>query len=140
MDAEWRARIARADASLQRLEEIRASCRTLAEYVRDRDTAPLTERHVQIVVEAVLDLANLLIERNAWGAPDSGRKAVELLVQRKAISPRLGKSVITWIHTRNLIVHEYARIDDARLHRALRLHLKALRSAVAILSKRAGIA
>lgn len=139
MDGEWAARLARAEEAIRRLERLRTECATLAAYRKDADTRAVAERNIQIAVEAVVDLANHWIARRAWPRPGSAPEAIDVLIRRGAVPRKLGASLILWIKSRNVIVHEYAAIDPVRIHRAVRLHLDSLRQGIRTLAKGCGL-
>lgn len=140
MDAEWAARLSRAEQALRKLERIRRSHPTARSYREDSDSVDIAERNIQVVVEVVIDLANYLISLKAWPRAASATAAVKILAERRALAPRVATSVVSWVKTRNVIVHEYASIDSAKVHRALRLHLESLRGAVRALAVACGLA
>ena len=140
MDAEWGARLDRAHQALRKLERIRRECPTLRLYQANSDTVDVVERNIQVAVEAVIDLANLLIAQRSWPRAASATQAVQTLAVQGALSSRLGTSLIRWIKTRNILVHEYAAIDAVRVHLALRRHLAPLREGIRELASACGLA
>lgn len=138
MESKWAAILRRAEEAVRRLERIRRECGTVAAYQADADLRSIAERNIEIAVEAIIDLANHLIGQKSWPRPANAPLAIEILIQQKALSPRLGRSLISWIKTRNVIVHLYAKIDNTRVYRTLRLHLPSIRQGISILSRAAG--
>lgn len=130
MDADWGARLDRAHQALRKLERIRQEYPTPRLYQANSDTIDVAERNIQVAVEAVIDLANLLIAQRSWPRAASATQTVQTIVDQGALSSRLGTSLIRWIKTRNVLVHEYAAIDAKRVHLALRRFLPALREGI----------
>ena len=138
MDADSKARLARAELAIRRLERIRSTCPSAAEYGADSDLQAIAERYAQVSVEALVDPANVLIDQKRWGAPESAAKAILTLVQNGILSRSHGDSLIRWVKTRNIIVREYARIDNTLVFASLRRHLPALRRGIRIVAKACG--
>lgn len=117
---EWAARLSRADQALRRLGSIRKRCPTLDRYLRDADARDVVERNFQIVVQALIDVSTELIERNRWGRPANAVKAVGEIVQRGLLPRRCRIPLRSMIRLRNVLVHEYATIDSAKVYGALK--------------------
>ena len=50
------------------------------------------------------------------GNPKSYKECIELLVRGNYLSLELSKKIISMVGLRNLLVHEYAQIDDEKLY------------------------
>lgn len=135
MGAERAAKLARAEAALFVLREYRARFPTHAAYEADPRAQDIVERNVQVVVQCVIDLADALVTEMKWGRPTTAGEAVELLVRHRALPRSLGTSLQRWIRLRNVVVHEYAAIDNTRVHRAVRDRLKELRRGLTRLAR-----
>lgn len=61
--------------------------------------------------EQAIDLANHLIRREKLGIPNSSRESFLLLRDRGIISAELADSLIRMAHFRNLLVHQYEKMD-----------------------------
>lgn len=61
--------------------------------------------------EQAIDLANHLIRRDKLGIPNSSRESFLLLRDRGIISAELADSLIRMAHFRNLLVHQYEKMD-----------------------------
>lgn len=71
-------------------------------------------------IEAAVDVAQHICAAQGWGPPTDNGGAVGLLGAHGALSPELATSVRRAVGFRNVLVHEYADVDDAivlaRLH------------------------
>lgn len=139
LDAEWRAKLERAEQALRKLEAVKTRCPTIKAYLADSDGRDIAERNIQVAVETVIDLANRLVALKRWPHPPTAALAIETLVDRRVLGARLGTSLIAWIKTRNVVVHLYARIDNRRIYRSLGRHRAALRQGIRLLSTACGI-
>jgi uncharacterized protein YutE (UPF0331/DUF86 family) len=61
--------------------------------------------------EQAIDLANHLIRREKLGIPNSSRESFLLLRDRGIIPAELADSLIRMAHFRNLLVHQYEKMD-----------------------------
>lgn len=71
--------------------------------------------NLQRACENVIDLANILVAARDWGIPASSRDSFELLAHHKVISAELAEKMVQMVGLRNLLVHQYLRIDIERI-------------------------
>lgn len=81
------------------------------------------ERLVQILVEAVIDACGLLVAGLRLGLPGDEDDLFEKLAQRGVISAPMGNTLRRMKGLRNLLVHEYRRINDEILFDTIRNRL-----------------
>lgn len=70
------------------------------------------ERLVQVSVEAVIDACALLVAGLRLGLPGEEDDLFEKLARRGVISPPMADTLRRMKGLRNLLVHEYGRIND----------------------------
>ena len=102
---------------LAELDEIRP--KTLNEYLADLKTKAACERYVEKVMEAVTDLAFLLIKDKSLQIPEEDAKAFEILVQSRLIDKKLGENLQLAKGMRNVLAHQYGEIDDEIVFNAI---------------------
>jgi len=81
------------------------------------------ERTVQLCIEAVIDTCALLVIGLRLGLPGEPDDLFEKLAEGGAITPTLARRLTEMKGLRNILVHEYGRIDDHRVFRALQEEL-----------------
>ena len=105
--------LARLDEMDGFLAEIRAVAPAqLAEY-KTIEKRRASERLLQILVEAVVDVCALLVSGLRLGLPGEEDDLFEKLRTRGVLSEEMTATVRRMKGLRNLLVHEYGRIDDA---------------------------
>jgi uncharacterized protein YutE (UPF0331/DUF86 family) len=105
---------------------------------RDFETfmASLEARYALIAfVEAVTDAITLVLEADHGVAPDSYREAVLLAAEKGIIPYSLAERLVKLVSLRNMLVHRYWRIDDARLYRETRENVTYAKSILEALKK-----
>jgi uncharacterized protein YutE (UPF0331/DUF86 family) len=70
-------------------------------------------------IEAAIDVAQHLCASEQWGAPASNADAFTVLAHHGAIDPDLAARLASAVGFRNVLVHEYAVVDDDRVIAAL---------------------
>jgi uncharacterized protein YutE (UPF0331/DUF86 family) len=96
---------------------------TVEGYRADWRTQRIVERTLQMAVETCLDVASHVVSDRGLRAPSTYAETFEILVAARLMSAGLGRSMVQMAGFRNLIVHEYARIDAGAVIRILRERL-----------------
>lgn len=101
---------------LQELDEIKPS--TFAEYQRV-ETKRACERLLQLSVEVVIDICHVLVTELRLGLPAEEDDLFRKLTEARVLSVEMEGILRLMKGFRNILVHEYARIDDRLVYRAL---------------------
>jgi uncharacterized protein YutE (UPF0331/DUF86 family) len=96
---------------------------TVESYRLDWKTQRIVDRTLQIAIEACLDVANHVLADRGLRAPSTYAETFEILVEAGLMSPDLGRVMVEMTGFRNVVVHEYTRIDAEIVVRILRDHL-----------------
>lgn len=82
----------------------------------ERRSDPLWLRGVKysfvVVIEVAVDVAQHTCAAEGWGPPDDNGHAMRLLGQRGVLDASLAVRMSRAVGFRNLLVHEYAAVDD----------------------------
>jgi len=117
-------RLARARRSLERL--YRLSRLSWEEYSRDEDAQALAERHLQVLLEAILDIAGFIAARRGLTGEPTYRGVMEALVREGLIPDEYEDLALSIPGMRNILVHGYADIRHDLLYETLRGELDKL--------------
>ena len=110
-----------------------------AAFVRDIDRQEIVSFNLQLAVENCTDLAAHIISAEGLGVPGSASEMFYLLEENGFISQELTEKMIKAVGLRNLIVHEYAKIDRERLFAIVQKDIKDIHEFVAALFTKLGI-
>lgn len=102
---------------LETLLEIRPL--TFEDYMRDMKTKAACERYAQKVIEAIIDLAYLIIKYGDLKMPEEDEQVFYVLVENNILSKDLGERLQEAKGMRNFLVHEYGEVDDNIIFNAL---------------------
>lgn len=100
---------------------------TVEVYRADWRTQRIVERTLQMAIEACLDVASHALADRGLRAPSTYAETFEILVEAGLMSSNLGRVMVEMTGFRNVIVHEYARINADMVIRILREHLEDFR-------------
>ncbi len=87
----------------------------LEEYKKDFKIKAICERYFEKIVEAMVDLAFITIKDKKLTIPEDDKQAFDILSSNKIISQELSEKLKDTKGMRNVIVHEYGRIDDDKI-------------------------
>jgi uncharacterized protein YutE (UPF0331/DUF86 family) len=96
---------------------------TAERYRADWKTQRIIERTLQMAIEACLDVASHVLTDRGLRPPSTYSETFEILMEAGLMSPDLGRVMVEMTGFRNVIVHEYTRIDADVVVRILREHL-----------------
>ena len=104
------ARVVRARKSLERLRKI--ATMPWPEYSVDEDAQALTERHLHIVLESILDLAAFIAAKRGLSRGPTYRDVMKAVIVGGVIPKELVKLALAVPGMRNILVHGYAERHD----------------------------
>ena len=106
------------------LKSERDKIRRFDEYRDNIRLKKAVERSLQVAIEICHDISQRLISERGFRLVDTYRESFEVLEEEGVLSPELGREMKKMAGFRNLIVHDYARIDDTLVYGILKRHLQ----------------
>jgi len=95
---------------LHELDSIEIS--SLEEYKRSVAKKRASERLLQIMIEAVVDISYILYSGENLGVPKDDDSVVKALYEKKIISKEIMDLISELKGFRNILVHKYGAVDD----------------------------
>lgn len=93
---------------------------SLAEYADDWKTQRIVERTLHLAIETCMDVADHMVADRRLRVPETGAQTFEILGDAGLLSAGLSSSLCQMVGFRNILVHDYARLDPALVLRAIR--------------------
>jgi uncharacterized protein YutE (UPF0331/DUF86 family) len=112
--------LARLDQMDGYLAELRAVAPARLDEYKTIEKRRACERLLQILVEAVIDVCSLLVSGLRLGLPGDEDDLFQKLRARAVLSEPMTATVRRMKGLRNLLVHEYARVDDEIVFETIR--------------------
>jgi uncharacterized protein YutE (UPF0331/DUF86 family) len=78
------------------------------------------ERWLQVAIESCIDIAYHVVAERGWTPPETARGAFETLAVNGLLSRELAERLSRAAGMRNILVHDYIRVDRAILASAVR--------------------
>jgi len=123
------------ELNLDRLRELAGHVRDAVRQLRELAGTPLdvfladprainSAKYLLIVAaEAALDICNHLAARRGARSPEDYADCMTVLAEIGVIDGDLKTRLVRMARFRNLLVHLYARVDDAQVHRVMQQDL-----------------
>jgi uncharacterized protein YutE (UPF0331/DUF86 family) len=92
-------------------------------YQENKMLRQAVERSLQVAVEICLDIGRRLIALDGFRYPEDNQDVFRVLYEEKVVSSKLLATLIDMARFRNLVVHDYARIDNAKVYAILKKRL-----------------
>jgi len=108
---------------VQYLKQERDATRYFKEYLDNVRLRRAVERGLQVSVEACLDIGRRIVAQQGFRYPEDNADVFRVLYEEKIVSSELLAALIDMAKFRNLVVHDYAHIDDAKVYGILKRHL-----------------
>lgn len=113
-------RIDELDGYLQEIHEIMP---TSFEEYKSIEKRRACERLLQVSIESVIDICALIVTGLRLGLPSEEDDLFEKLAQAEIISSSIKENLKRMKAFRNILVHEYGRIDDRLVYEVLKNNL-----------------
>lgn len=81
------------------------------------------ERGLQISIECVIDIANIIISSVNIEKPDTYRETILILGNEGILPKSFAKEISNMVSFRNILVHDYTKIDEEIMLDILKNHL-----------------
>lgn len=114
-------KLADLDQYLDQISEYRYI--TVEQYREDWKTQRIVERTLQMTIETCVDIANHVIADREIRVPTTYADAFESLSEAGFLDAAQRDAMIRMTKFRNVIVHDYMRVDPAVVVKILREHL-----------------
>jgi uncharacterized protein YutE (UPF0331/DUF86 family) len=111
-------RLANLDIYLEQLSPYRAI--DIGAYEQDWKTQRVIERTLHLAIETCMDVADHLVADRKLRVPETGAESFEILAEAGILPKALGSALALMVGFRNILVHDYTRLDHAIVIRILR--------------------
>ncbi|WP_035294106.1 DUF86 domain-containing protein [Clostridium sp. KNHs214] len=81
------------------------------------------ERGIQISIECVIDISNIIISALNMEKPDTYRECILSLADEYILPKKFAKDIANMVSFRNILVHDYMRIDEKIMIDIIKNHL-----------------
>lgn len=111
---------------LSYLKKLKKETKNEKSFLSDFHLFGNTERYLQLSIQAIIDSSHLVIIDLGLRKPEDNYEAVSILFDKKIISGKLADKFSKMIGLRNILVHEYGKIDRKKVYKILQTQIKDL--------------
>lgn len=86
------------------------------------------ERFLHLAIECVIDIGNHIVSDMGYRKPASNRDVFVVLGENKAITPELSERLVDMASFRNILVHDYLKLDRGTVYDIITGNLADLKS------------
>ena len=108
------------------LQDYRERATSFRVYLNNKMLRRAVERALQVAAEVCLDIGRRLIALEGFRYPESNGDVFQVLGEEGVVPQKLLFALLDLARFRNLIVHDYAKIDDAKVYGILKKRLSDL--------------
>lgn len=112
---------------LDYLNQLKKEIKNEKSFISDFHLFGNTERYLQLCIQIILDACQLIIIDLNLTRPDDNYEAVSVLYGKKVFSGSLASEITKMIGLRNILVHEYGKIDRKKIYKVLKENLDDLK-------------
>lgn len=98
-----------------------------AGFVQDKTLQAAVERFLQLAIECILDIGNHIIASEGFEKPEAYKEIPTVLAGKEIIPEKFSQMLAEMAKFRNLLVHDYMKIDAHKVYRILQDHLQDFR-------------
>lgn len=126
-------------ARLERLQEYLHILKAVQEYdlqrfLQDPFVHGTAERNLHLAIECLLDIGNHVISDRGYSKPESYAEIFQILYENHIIPETLYGELEGMAAFRNLLVHDYLRLDRERIFAIVQSKVKCLAALAALFS------
>jgi uncharacterized protein YutE (UPF0331/DUF86 family) len=97
---------------------------TLDSYAADWKSQRVVERTMHLAIEATMDIADHIVADRGLPVPETAAGAFRALADAGVLDGDLARALGRMVAFRNILVHDYVRLDPAIVLRVLETDLK----------------
>lgn len=112
---------------LNYLDQLKKEIKNEKSFISDFHLFGNTERYLQLCIQIIIDICQLIIIDLDLMRPDDNYEAVSILYEKKVFSGSLASKITKMIGLRNILVHEYGKIDRKKIYKVLKENLNDLK-------------
>ncbi len=101
---------------------------TELEYVKDPFIYGASERFLHLAIECAIDIGNHIVADMKYRKPKTNRDVFEILYENEVISLDLKENLVNMASFRNILVHDYIRIDRPTVYKIITEDISDLKS------------
>lgn len=92
-------------------------------FLTDYHFYGLAERYLQLAIEVIIDIGKLIIVSEDLKRPEDNGDIISIMADNKIITKKSSEKLIGIVNFRNILVHDYEKIDREIVYKKLQKNL-----------------
>lgn len=109
--------------SLQYLRTLQQETGNEEKFLADFHLFGNTERYLQLSIQSIIDITHLVIIDLDLRRPEDNYEAISMLYDKHVVSKGLASKLTKMVGLRNILVHEYGKIDRKKVYEVLKTQI-----------------
>ena len=101
------------------LDELDELLPSKEEYDNNLMVRRACEKTIESAIEAVISITSIIVSKGKLGLPQSEDDLIDILEKKRIVSPKLSALLKEMKGFRNILVHKYGEIDNAKVYHFL---------------------
>ena len=101
-------------------QELKDDLPSEEEFSQERVPRRAVEKTIELIADAVVDVAMVIISAKSLEKPKESSESITILAKSGVLSSPLADKMKDFIRFRNLLVHQYAKVDEKREFETIR--------------------
>ena len=89
------------------------------EYLENQQVKRACEKTIELAIEAAMSIVSIIVSHNKFGFPKDEDDLIAIVEKKMIVSSALAATLKEMKGFRNILVHRYAEVDDARAYHTL---------------------
>jgi len=108
-------------------------------FLADLDRQEIVMFNIQMAIQNCVDIAAHIISEEGFGIPDSTAEMFNILEENNYLDNKLTRKMVKAAGLRNLIVHEYAKIEAEQIYKIVHKDITDLNTYLKQIFQKTGI-
>lgn len=94
------------------VEELQSMLPDQEDYQQDLIRRRACEKTIEVAIESLIDVSAMIVSAQQFGLPENEENILDMLIEKKVLSSKLGEKLKDMKGLRNILIHRYGHVDD----------------------------
>ncbi|MFA4934782.1 MAG: DUF86 domain-containing protein [Candidatus Methanoperedens sp.] len=104
--------LSKLDEMKKYVDELHSMLPEQEEYQQDLIKRRACEKTVEVAIESLIDVSAMIVSAQQFGLPENEENILDMLIEKKVLSIKLGEKLKDMKGFRNILIHRYGHVDD----------------------------
>lgn len=115
--------LTKVDEMIKYVEELQNMLPGQEDYLHDLIRRRACEKTIEVAIESLIDVCAMIVSAQQFGLPETEENILDMLIEKKVLSRKLGEKLKDMKGFRNILIHRYGNVDDEIVYLNLSSHM-----------------